>query len=405
MNRPEQAVSYARKAVASSPDSAWARSTLLEALIQARREAEALREARAALVVAPDDPSIHKLAGVAAYQAGRFKEAREHLERSVELWPEDPGAHAVLGKALAHLRKKPQALGHATRAVSLAPEDAFAHRAQGDVYLEFKDWQNAKACYRRSLELDPEDTYTHTNLGYALQESGDRDAALEHTITAARLDPTNKVATSNVVGIGRSAIAGGGVAIYLAVRFGSVAWRHEGFRLFGLVALAVVAAAYFGYRRLQERDLPKVVQEAIRSQRRLDGPLPTPVWVLAAVVGSTFAGGALGRFVDGDTSDPTRDRTLLVAGFVLVLASAYFIRRRAKQRDLAEVLSGSFPLWACLAAAVTLLSAWYLVQALVPTPALPSRGEAVQAFTTASSIAALLGFVAFGKRPGRAATE
>ena len=405
MNRPEQAIEYARKAVASDTDSAWARSVLLEALIQARRNSEALKEGRAALAIAPDDHNLHKLTGVAAYQEGRFKESRDHLERSIELWPEDPGAHAVLAKALAHLRKEGAAISHSARARKLAPEDAFVHRARGDVYVEFKDWANAEAAYRRALELDPEDTYAHTNLGYVLQESGNREAALEHTVTAAKLDPTNKVATENVVGMGRAAVAGSGIVIYLMFRLGASAWRYEEQRYFLLACLVAVIAGLEIYRRVQEGKLPPVVRAALKTQRRLDGPLPTPIWVLLAVVGCIVVGGVLGRFVDGDTNRAIEEGGMLALGLAMVAAGSYFIRRRMKHRDLRAAIGWSFPFWAFLAAAAVLISAWLFVQVVIPVPALDSRGDAIAGFFAMTPLAIVLTYIAIGKRPGRAAIE
>lgn len=401
MNRPEEAVTYARKAVASQPESPWFLATLLQALIEARRSGEALKEGRAALVVAPDDANLHKLTGIAAYEEGRFEQAREHLERSLQLWPEDPASHAVLAKTLAHLRKKGEALGHAHRAITLAPEDAFAHRARGDVYVELRDWHNAQVAYRRALELDPEDTYVHTNLGYVLQESGDREAAVEHTVNAARLDPTNKVATDNVVAMGRAAVAGSGFVIYLLFRLGLGAARIEEWRAGLLVLLALGVTGLVVYRRVQERKLPPVVREAVRSQRRLDGPLPTPVWLLLGVGGCVAAGGVAGRLVDGETLDGGTEWAQLAVGFALAAGAAYFVRRRMRLRNLADYVGWTFALWAFLAGIATLVVVWALVGIVMPGDSFDSRGDAVSAFVGAAPIAAIFGYIALAKRPGR----
>jgi tetratricopeptide (TPR) repeat protein len=399
MNRPQEAVTYARKAVASDPDFAGTRAILLEALIHSQRDAEALKEGRAALTVAPDDPVLHKLTGIAAYQQGLYKEARDHLQRSLKLWPEDPGAHAVLGQTFAELRKGAQAIEHATKAASLAPEDAFAHRAVGDVYLKLKDWENAKAAYRRSLELDPGDTYTHTNLGYALEESGDRDAALEHTVTAARLDPTNRVATNNVVGLGRAAIAGGGLFIYIMIWVGSLGTREANLRFLVPIALALAITGWMILRKMRERKLPPVVRDALRTQRRLDGPLPTPAWILLTVAGYIALGGVAGRVVDGEPNSLRTETVNLAIGAALVTSAAYFIRRRMRQRNLADSVRGNFPFWALLASAATLITAWLFVQTFMPDPSVDSRGDAVTGFLGAIPIAAVLGYIALGKRP------
>lgn len=401
MNRPADAVAHARKAVAANPDSPWVRATLLEALIQAGRSAEALKEGRAALLVAPDDPTLHKLTGVASYEKGRYKEARTHLERSLELFPEDASTHAVLGMTFAHLKDKGKAKGHAFRAVSLDPENAFVQRAQGDVFLQLKEWENAKRAYRRALELDPEDTYTHTNLGYALQESGDREAAIEHTVNAARLDPTNEVATGNVVHMGRAAVTGSGIFIYILFRLGILS-RHEEWRPVLLVLLALGITGLLVYRKVQERKLPPVVREAMRTHRRLDGPLPTPVWVLLGVGGCVAAGGVAGRLVDGKSFETARDGLQLAIGVALVAAAAYFLRRRMRRRDLVENVGWSFALWAALAALATLVVVVLLADVASPGPT-GTRGEALTGVLAAVPVAGVLAYIAWGKAPWRGA--
>ena len=362
MNKAAEAVPYASKAVAADPESPWPRHVLVRALIEARRNQEAVREGQAALGIAPDDPWLQHLVAVAHYQSGNYKQAVVHGRAALEMMPEDPSVHAILGKALSHTRDKKSAREHADRAVALAPDDHFVHRASGDVWVEMSKWKEAEGAYRKALELDPQDSLALTNLGFVMQRMGKHDAALEHTLAAARTDPRNQVATGNVVQMGRAAVAGGGLAIYIAFRLASLS-RHGGVppEIAAALALAVLAVwGFIRYRRFQR--LPDVVKEALRAQRRIEGPGSLWAWLVVTYVGVGLIGFGIGRTVDGDGAASVLG--IGAIGVALTALGAFFVKKKLPYRDPAQQLAGSLFVWSALAligVAWMLLWIWMLI--------------------------------------------
>lgn len=81
----------------------------------------------------------------------------------------------------------------------IAPELALSHFVIGQVAIAYKNWPIAETANREVLRLEPLHHGALNNLGVALQAMGRNAEALQAYQEAARLDPTDAVARSNVV--------------------------------------------------------------------------------------------------------------------------------------------------------------------------------------------------------------
>lgn len=345
MNRPAQAVPFAARAIGDDPDSVSARHALLSALIGCGRSRDAVAHGRAALGMFPADPWLHHQMAVAYLMQENLASAIPHSRKALEGLPEDPLVHAVLAKALSRAGDRRLACHHVQQAIELQPDDPFVHQAEGDVWVEAKEWTKGEAAYRRALELDPQDSVTLTNLGFVLKKQKKGDAALEYSLAAARAEPTNTVATTNVVNFGRGALVGGGIALFLAVRLasavysGSVEWKIAG--LFG----AVLLMGWAGSRYLRFRQLPEPVQHALRAQRRVEGPGSMSLWLGLTYAGVSSLGWALGRSIEGATTTGTW--FVAAAGSVAAVLSLWRVVRKIPHRSVHAII-GPHLVWIIL---------------------------------------------------------
>ena len=397
--RADAAADAARRVLATDPGSVPAHEVLITALVEGRHFVDALRATQPALAVAPDHPQLHHLSGISLYQLRRYQQAEEALRRALELEPEYSAAHAVLAKALAH-RKDRSAMTHAARAIQLDPEWSFAHRSAGDVAIEFKDWPLAETHYRRALALHPEDSLSHTNLGFVLAQQGRSDEALDASVNAARLDPTNEIATGNVVRMGRGAVAGAGIAFY--VLFQLVGRLPRQFGPAG-VAISVIGVAgllgYWAWRRRQRfAQLPPTVQAALTAQRRREGPGSVWLWLVVAEFGLIAAGVSLAGAIDAQPVEASAAVVVTVA-LAAVAVAAVMLRRKLPHYDARTDVTGPFAVWAALV--VVLLGVALLGLRQLGGLTAGSRGDGLGLLVLVALPLAGALYVAWHKRPGR----
>ena len=191
--------------------------------LQMRKPDQALAFARQALAANPRDPVALNVAGVAAFQAGQHEDGLDLLRTAVAFAPENAEAQTNLGNVLAALeqpadaeaaynhaiavdpgyaeapfnlgvlmesRDRPQdALNAYERALESAPDHTGAGQGRGNALKALKRLDDAQAAYEAVLAQNPALPEARTNLAAVLQELGDFEAAAREAKRAFEADP------------------------------------------------------------------------------------------------------------------------------------------------------------------------------------------------------------------------
>jgi tetratricopeptide (TPR) repeat protein len=191
LGRPEQAVDWIERAVASRPDVPAYYASLGLALQAVGRSAEAADAFAKLLALNPDDASAHVNRGVIVRALGDLEGALVHFQRAVELEPRLAQARTNLGELLLELGRPEEALPHCQAAVVLAPGLVEAHINLGNVLRLNGQPLEARASYYQALQLDPGRAQAAAGMGIALIRLNLRDQGLVWLRRAVDLDPTN----------------------------------------------------------------------------------------------------------------------------------------------------------------------------------------------------------------------
>jgi Flp pilus assembly protein TadD len=384
----DQALQIATAALTEDPEDAAAWALLVETRFAQRAFEETVRDGRRALGVTPDDARIHLLIGIAHYQLRQHEDCATMLRRTIELAPDDAAAHGVLGAALAHLGDEPGARRETDLAITLAPERSELHRIRGQALLHLGYLYDAETSFRETLRLNPEDVDAHVNLGYIADRRGDRDQALEHNLNAARLDPGNAIATENVTTLGRAAIAGGWIAVFVGLQLARV-------NAAGLLLVPAVLGWWWWRRRRRFARLPAMAQQAILAHRRREGPGSLRAWLAAAFAAwIVFLGGA-SETIRGNVAAGI---ALMTAGAAVIAVSGRFSAKKWKHRQEGVEVPGSAGAWTVAAAIVCALSVLIVV-------AVADVDSKLWAVAFAAPLCGLVALIALLKRRRERATS
>ena len=191
--------------------------------LQMQKPDQALAFARQALAANPQDPIALNVAGIAAFQAGEHESGLDLLRTAVAFAPENAEARTNLGNILAVLdqpadaeaaykgamaadpeyaeaafnlgvlmeaRDRPQeALDAYERALEISPAHAGAAQGRGNALKALKRLDDAQATYEALLAQNPALPEARTNLAAVLQELGDFEAAAREARRAFEADP------------------------------------------------------------------------------------------------------------------------------------------------------------------------------------------------------------------------
>lgn len=196
--RTDEAVALLQRAVAAQPDFAEVRVTLGDARRAQGQLAAAAGEYREALRLRPD-------LAIAALELGRVLAAQQRapeavtaFERAVALEPTDAVAHAELGIAYLGLQRPVEATGQLEKALELQPDLTFAAEHLAITLLQAGEASRAARWFRQVAAGMPRDAHARNNFGWALLQAGDASAAVQQFEAALQLDPSFKLARSNL---------------------------------------------------------------------------------------------------------------------------------------------------------------------------------------------------------------
>jgi eukaryotic-like serine/threonine-protein kinase len=223
IQKPEEAETYYRAALASRPDAAVCYSAIGDSLRQQKLPAEAIayyqqalthnhRYARAAtnLGNAFNDQGhlkealacyeqalefdlnyawAHNDLGRALYNAGRTNEAIAQYRQCISLDPSIPEPYSDLGDALKKIKQYDEAISCYRTALEGTPSSQWAHMQLGNTLILAGRTQEAIDFYRQFITLHPQYAWAHTDLGNVLRDSGRVDEAIDCYHQAMKMNP------------------------------------------------------------------------------------------------------------------------------------------------------------------------------------------------------------------------
>ena len=186
-----EAIPAIEKALHLDPNFAVARQTLANVLSAAGRTDEAAELLRAALARNPTDRSAVLQYSFLHLEAGRFSEALDILTPYLKAHPDDAQALNNRGLALRGLKRFDEAHAALKRASRRQEDDPLILTNLGQVLVDLGRAAEARPLHERALAALPSDARLLTNYGSCLVALGERDKARETLDAALAADPNN----------------------------------------------------------------------------------------------------------------------------------------------------------------------------------------------------------------------
>ena len=164
------------------------------ALFESDRFEEALAASRLAVKHRPDSAGALSNVGRGLLKLGQIDEAEQHLRRALKIDPRSTTARQNLAEILRKTKRYGDALEAYRAVLRKDPEYTLAYAGMGTALFEMKRYDEAVAAMKKALSLNPgRAVAVSLNLfaGRALEAQGRLDAAEEHFLGAAELDPRN----------------------------------------------------------------------------------------------------------------------------------------------------------------------------------------------------------------------
>jgi tetratricopeptide (TPR) repeat protein len=300
LGRANEAVRFAKEAIAADPTFADSYCVLAYAYGAAARNEDSLGAADEAIARDPRAEWAHALRAQSLFRTNRPKDALASVDEALKLAPGLAQRHRQRAYILAKLGRADDAWNEAVRARELAPHDALSHDVIGDLSFAAKEYVVAEEAWREALRIDPTSAMRLNNMGAALANQGRREEAREAYRHAIRLDPSLAISKRNLhenvsAALGKGvAVAGGaavgglkfcgaGVAKYAflgnAARVATQGWGPNWLTVLLWIVLVLVLGglAVKGVRILRARRLEKELEERdpelMRIYRQIDADL------------------------------------------------------------------------------------------------------------------------------------
>jgi predicted TPR repeat methyltransferase len=194
MAQSADALAYAQKGAALSPNYAAAHYNLGNILVELGRLDEAEASFRQALRAKPDYTEAHNNLGCILKNLHRLEEAEVCYRRTLQLKPDFAEAYNNLGVILNDMGRINEAEACYQRALQLKPDYAEAHNNLGLSLHKLCRLTEAEANFRRALQLKPDCAEMYGNLGGVLKDQGRLDESLACLQQQTMLAPGNSTA-------------------------------------------------------------------------------------------------------------------------------------------------------------------------------------------------------------------
>lgn len=160
-----------------------------KALRMLQRPAEAISSFRRALAIRPDFPQAMHSLGLCLRALGQRKEALDCFEHTLRLDPTLAGPWITRGGILFDMQQYEESVLSYSQALQLAPDNFDALQNRGVVLGLLKRHQEALDDYQRASAQRPDDADLLYNIGSALQALDQHEAALLHFAGALQKKP------------------------------------------------------------------------------------------------------------------------------------------------------------------------------------------------------------------------
>jgi tetratricopeptide (TPR) repeat protein len=197
LDRHMEAIVSFDRAIALTPDYAYAHLMKGVSLLSLDRSEEAIACYDRAITLKPDCPEAHYNKGYILAKLGRREEAIGCFDGAIALSPDDAQAHLNKGISLRLLGRYEEAIDCFNRAIALKPDDVSAYSQKGLTLAALDRLEEALECYDRAITLKPQDVDAYVNKGYVLAKLGRREEAIGCYDRAIALKPDHGVAYSN----------------------------------------------------------------------------------------------------------------------------------------------------------------------------------------------------------------
>ncbi|MBI5481322.1 MAG: tetratricopeptide repeat protein [Deltaproteobacteria bacterium] len=182
LGRPDEGLTFARRAIALDPKRAEYHLHVGEILEQLGRADQALQELDLAVGGAPTLVGAYVTRGRIFVKRRQFREALVELGKAVQRDRTNAAAYRLMGEAFSGLRQLPQAIEAYQNAVKRAPHDAEAQYRLGEAYADAERRGPAVDAFKRALQLAsdkvPWAAEAHRRLGFIHKEGGARGGAV-----------------------------------------------------------------------------------------------------------------------------------------------------------------------------------------------------------------------------------
>ncbi|MEM6314993.1 MAG: tetratricopeptide repeat protein [Planctomycetota bacterium] len=198
-NRPADAETHLREALADDPDDANSHALLAFCLMDQGKSDAALAEAKLAQEADPDWSFTHYTRAMIHARRDEGKLGEPHARRCIEMDPHDSDHWHVLALTLIDQKRWKDALAAADQGLAQDPDDDYCRNTRAMMLTQLGRRDEAAQTIRGTLESDPDNAHTHANMGWSLLHQNKPKEALESFREALRLDPDNEWAKEGLV--------------------------------------------------------------------------------------------------------------------------------------------------------------------------------------------------------------
>ncbi|MDB5319640.1 MAG: tetratricopeptide repeat protein kinase family protein [Phycisphaerales bacterium] len=180
------------------PQDFWLNFELNNVLFRAHRQEEALGYARAALALRPRSGLAHSALGAVLLEMGRVDEAMDSCRKAVDIDPTFAEAQYNLGEALRSQGKPDEAIGHLREAIAINPKATEAYIALGVTLQSRNRLDEAVNLFKEAIRLDPRNAVAHNNFATILRLQDRLDDAIAQFQEAVNIDPRYAIGQMNL---------------------------------------------------------------------------------------------------------------------------------------------------------------------------------------------------------------
>jgi tetratricopeptide (TPR) repeat protein len=198
LERPDEALKYARRAAVAAPERLEGQLLLGRLLAINGKGSEAWTAVQAAQAIDPKDKRVLELAAGVAAQNGDEAAALQAYQALVEADPKNNQAWMALGGLYAKRGERDKSEQAYRKVSELDPANAHKTFYNIGVLIEKKpdltdeDTRRAIEAYRKSIEVKPDYAPAHRSLGYALIRLGEVGEAKKELARYVELEPRAK---------------------------------------------------------------------------------------------------------------------------------------------------------------------------------------------------------------------